>query len=97
MLTHKFFLHKMKNVSIFHCALLNTLQLRKPLNIMIDSPRYSSKLANRLSEMGGVHLMVLSHLDSINREEYIYVVFRCLLSIYPAPKTTMKMEVFHHE
>jgi len=39
--------------------------IEKPLNIMIDSPRYSSKLANRLSEMGGVHLMVLSHKDDV--------------------------------
>ena len=78
----------MKNLSIFHCALLKTLQLRKPLNIMIDSPRYSSKLANRLSEMGGVHLMVLSHLDS---------GFRCLLSIYAPENYHFQMEVIHHE
>ena len=35
--------------------------LRQPLNIMFDSPRYSSKLANLLEAAGGVDLMVMSH------------------------------------
>lgn len=37
----------------------------QPLNIMFDSPRYSSKLANLLEAAGGVDLMVMSHKDDV--------------------------------
>ncbi|CAK9095776.1 unnamed protein product [Durusdinium trenchii] len=35
------------------------------LNIMFDSPRYSSKLAKLLDAAGGVDLMVMSHKDDV--------------------------------
>mmetsp|Transcript_29434 Transcript_29434/g.61856 ORF Transcript_29434/g.61856 Transcript_29434/m.61856 type:complete len:354 (+) Transcript_29434:314-1375(+) len=34
-------------------------------NVMVDSPRYNSKLAARLEELGGVDLMLLTHMDDV--------------------------------
>lgn len=42
-----------------------TSATEQPLNIMFDSPRYSSKLANLLEAAGGVDLMVMSHKDDV--------------------------------
>ena len=42
---------------------------KSPYNVMYDSPRYSSRLANLLEAAGGVQLMVLSHKDDVADHE----------------------------
>ena len=38
---------------------------RKQINVMVDSPRWSAPLADRLEEMGGVHAIFLTHKDDV--------------------------------
>jgi glyoxylase-like metal-dependent hydrolase (beta-lactamase superfamily II)/ferredoxin len=41
------------------------LIVRKEGNVLVDSPRFASRLVNRMEELGGVRWMFLSHVDDI--------------------------------
>jgi ferredoxin len=46
-------------------------------NVLIDSPRFNNPLANRIEEMGGVNLMLLSHRDDIADHAKFAAHFHC--------------------
>jgi glyoxylase-like metal-dependent hydrolase (beta-lactamase superfamily II)/ferredoxin len=46
-------------------------------NVLVDSPRFNNPLANRIEEMGGVSLMILSHRDDIADHAKFAQRFQC--------------------
>lgn len=58
---------------VYHCGFhaessfgaASYLVRRPEGNVLVDSPRYASALVDRLDEMGGVDLMVLTHKDDV--------------------------------
>lgn len=46
-------------------------------NVLVDSPRFSTQLANRLEEMGGVRWMVLTHSDDVADHALFHRRFHC--------------------
>jgi glyoxylase-like metal-dependent hydrolase (beta-lactamase superfamily II) len=46
-------------------------------NVLVDSPRFSKPLVKRIEEMGGVHLMLLSHRDDIADHAKFAAHFHC--------------------
>jgi len=46
-------------------------------NVLVDSPRFNNPLANRIEQMGGVNLMLLSHRDDIADHAKFAERFHC--------------------
>ena len=42
---------------------------RKWLNVMVDSPRFDSRLADRIDDLGGVRWILLTHMDDVADRE----------------------------
>lgn len=42
---------------------------RKWLNVMVDSPRFDSRLADRIDDLGGVRWILLTHMDDVADHE----------------------------
>jgi glyoxylase-like metal-dependent hydrolase (beta-lactamase superfamily II)/ferredoxin len=53
-------------------------------NVLVDSPRFSQPLAERLEEMGGVRWMVLTHRDDVADHELFQQRFGCRRVIHSA-------------
>ena len=67
--------------------------LRRPEgNVLIDSPRAARPLLQRLEELGGVRLMILTHRDDVADHEAIHRAFGCERVIHESdvePGTSM--------
>src|SRR5437868_3505788 len=46
-------------------------------NVMIDSPRFNSNLANEIEAMGGISTMILTHIDDVADHEKWHQHFGC--------------------
>jgi glyoxylase-like metal-dependent hydrolase (beta-lactamase superfamily II) len=46
-------------------------------NVLVDSPRFTAPLVNRIAEMGGVSLMLLTHRDDIADHDKFAARFGC--------------------
>ena len=57
-------------------------------NVLVDSPRMSSTLAERLEELGGVRYMVLTHRDDVADHAAYRERFRCERVIHRADAVT---------
>ncbi|HKA55037.1 MAG TPA: ferredoxin, partial [Candidatus Binatia bacterium] len=53
-------------------------------NVLVDSPRFSQPLAQRLAAMGGVHWMVLTHRDDVADHQLFRQRFGCQRVIHGA-------------
>jgi glyoxylase-like metal-dependent hydrolase (beta-lactamase superfamily II)/ferredoxin len=59
--------------------------IRRPEgNVLVDSPRYSRSLVDRLEKMGGVSLMFLTHRDDVADHERFHTRFGCRRIIHRA-------------
>ena len=53
------------------------LIVRPEGNVLVDSPRFSGKLVQRLAELGGVSMMFLTHRDDVADHERFRAQFGC--------------------
>jgi glyoxylase-like metal-dependent hydrolase (beta-lactamase superfamily II)/ferredoxin len=51
-------------------------------NVLIDSPRFASQLVKRISSMGGVERMLLTHKDDIAAHELFHSRFGCARTMH---------------
>lgn len=51
-------------------------------NILIDSPRFNSHLANEIEKMGGIKWMFLSHQDDVADHKKFHDYFNCIRIIH---------------
>lgn len=59
--------------------------IRRPAgNVLVDSPRFARPLVERLEALGGVSLMVLSHIDDVADHEAFAAHFGCARIIHRA-------------
>jgi glyoxylase-like metal-dependent hydrolase (beta-lactamase superfamily II) len=63
-------------------------------NVLMDSPRAAPALLNRLEQLGGVDLMVLSHQDDVADHQRFHERFRCPRVLHRADlgETTLGVE-----
>lgn len=68
--------------------------LRRPEgNVLVDSPRYASALVDRLDELGGVDLMVLTHKDDVADHAKYADRFGCERVIHAADANSSTRDV----
>jgi glyoxylase-like metal-dependent hydrolase (beta-lactamase superfamily II)/ferredoxin len=89
--------------NVYHCgyhsqlsfAAASYLIVRKEGNILIDSPRFAAPLVKRITEMGGVKYMYLTHKDDIADHEKYQEHFGCdrLLHTDDINSKTEKVEI----
>jgi ferredoxin len=66
--------------------------LRPEGNILVDSPRFASRLVHRLEELGGVSTMFLTHRDDVADHEKFREHFGCERVIHRADAGWIKAE-----
>jgi glyoxylase-like metal-dependent hydrolase (beta-lactamase superfamily II)/ferredoxin len=60
------------------------LVVRPDGNVLVDSPRYVDRLADRIEAMGGVKLMLLTHQDDVADHAQFHKRFGCKRAIHEA-------------
>ena len=71
------------------------LIVRPQGNILVDSPRFSKPLVDRLESMGGVSFMVLTHADDVADHEKFHRHFGCVRVLHEddSDQDTRKSEI----
>jgi glyoxylase-like metal-dependent hydrolase (beta-lactamase superfamily II)/ferredoxin len=68
------------------------LIVRPEGNILIDSPRYTKALVDRIDKMGGVSLMLFSHQDDVADHDKFHQHFGCPRVIHRADSRALRAE-----
>ena len=68
------------------------LIVRPEGNVLIDSPRFTRRLVNRLEEMGGVSTMFLTHRDDVADHEKFHAHFGCKRIIHESESSGVLAE-----